>query len=154
MCYDLLNPSIERLNPSLQVLIVMQDRREIADIIMSVARHNEPPIPESKLRGFGSGEEIDQYLHANPNTAIAAVEIFKETDTKYAFSIATNTTARWFKGKFQDPNLYAQIPVQVAIERAIAQKVTGKDFEWTIDIAEFPHPAVQVFAWNEMGTFS
>jgi hypothetical protein len=121
---------------------------------MSVARQNEPPIPESKLRGFGSGEEIDQYLHANPNTVIAAVEIFKETDTKYAFSIATNTTARWFKGKFQDPNLYAQIPVQVAIERAIAQKVTGKDFEWTIDIAEFPHPAVQVSAWNEMGLIS
>lgn len=109
-----------------------------------IASDNKPRIPDYRIRGFRNGGEIDQYLYRNPNSVIAAVEFHKHNNRSYAFSIQTNSTAKWFKGKFQDPNLYAQIPVQVAVEKALARKAVKQQIEWTVNIAEFPHPSANV----------
>ncbi len=88
---------------------------------------------------------MDEYLYTHPNTVVSAVEFFKESDDNYAFSVQTNGTVRWFKGVFQQPHLYAQLPVIVAVQKAIATSlVAGTPIQWTVRIGEYPHSALSV----------
>lgn len=122
----------------------MQDTKEVTQLVKRIASMNKPTIPEYRFKGFQNGQEIDTYLFEHPNTVLAAIEIFKESNTSYAFSVQVNSTARWFKGKFQEPTAYIALPVQMAVERAIATEVAGENIDWHVNIAEYPHPAVQV----------
>jgi hypothetical protein len=103
-----------------------------------------PSIDASLVKGFSSGKEMDEYLYTHPNSVVSAVEFFKESDKNYAFSVQTNGTVRWFKGVFQQPHLYAQLPVVVAVQKALASMIAGTPIEWTVRIGEYPHPAVSV----------
>jgi hypothetical protein len=125
-------------------LIFSPDTEEFRDIVQSMCQDNQPPLEESLVRGFPSGLDVDKYLYENPNTVIATVEFFKESGSKYAFSVQTNGTVRWFKGKFQQPHIYAQLPVIVGIQKAIATKLSGSSVEWDINIGEFPHPSSEM----------
>jgi hypothetical protein len=114
-------------------------------IVRAVARRNVPPIPEYHIRGFANGSLIDEYLLAHPNTVIAAVEFAVDNPQHIGFSVQTNTSVQWFKGNFQDPNLYAALPVQAAVHREIARHIMGGDsLRWAVDITEFPHPSTKV----------
>lgn len=103
-----------------------------------------PSIDASLVKGFSSGKEMDEYLYTHPNSVVSAVEFFKESDKNYAFSVQTNGTVRWFKGVFQQPHLYAQLPVVVAVQKALASMIAGTPIEWTVRIGEYPHPAISV----------
>ena len=37
----------------------------------------------------------------------------------------TNSSVQWFKGVYQDPVLFAQLPLQVAVQREAARLFTG-----------------------------
>jgi hypothetical protein len=85
---------------------------EVDEIIAAVAARNEPPIPSQHVKGFANGSSIDLYLLEHWNTVLAAVEFVVDGPQSIGFSVMTNSSVQWFKGKFQDPNLYAQLPVQ------------------------------------------
>lgn len=125
-------------------LIFSPDTEEFRGIIQAMCKDNQPPLDESLVKGFPSGQDMDKYLYENPNTVIATVEFFKESGSKYAFSVQTNGTVRWFKGKFQQPHTYAQLPVIVGIQKAIATKFAGSSVDWDINIGEFPHPSSEM----------
>lgn len=119
----------------------------LIDRVMSgILQNNDPPIPESSVRGFADASEIDPYLLSNPQTVLAAV-VFTlsdpQTPATMSFSLQTNTSVQWFKGEWQDPNTYVQLPLQVAVEREITRVLTGgtTNYTWDVSIAEFPHPA-------------
>ena len=77
---------------------------------------------------------MDAFLYANPNTVLAAVEFFKENANSYAYSVQTNGTARWFKGKFFSTDEYVQLPVVVAVQRAMARFLDGKGMEIAVKL--------------------
>ncbi len=58
--------------------------------------------------------------------------------------------ARNFHGKFQDPNTYVQVPLQVAAEREIARSyfasIPGRQLaaaDWDVSYSSFAHPPVR-----------
>ena len=38
-----------------------------------------------------------------------------------SFVLQSNTSANWFKGQYQNPNTYCQLPLQMAVERETAR---------------------------------
>lgn len=137
--------SISRTNNTIHI---MQGQPIVDDLIQSVASSNFPPIPSSHIRSFSSGSLIDEYLLEHPNTAIAAVEFSIDDANNVGFSVQTNSSVQWFKGRFQDPNLYASLPVQVAIERELVntfRKQRGEDLtaSWQVNITQFAHPSAK-----------
>ncbi len=79
---------------------------------------------------------MDAYLYANPSTVLAAVEFFKENANSYAYSVQTNGTARWFKGKFFSTDEYVQLPVVVAVQRALSRFLDGKGMEIGVKLVD------------------
>jgi hypothetical protein len=114
----------------------------IDNLMKSVAQSNIPEIPLSQVRSFANGSTMDTYLLEHPNTVIAAVEFAIDNPTSVGFSIQTNSSVQWFKGRFQDPNLYAQLPVQVAVERQIFKLIAQEPkVTWDVSVTPFPHPS-------------
>jgi len=112
-----------------------------------MAATNVPPIPKDRIRGFPNGSSINHYLLEHPNTVLATVEFDISSATNIGFSIQTNSSVQWFKGKFQDPNLYVQLPLQVAIEREASKILANQTtLKWNVDISQFPHPSAKVMA--------
>ena len=75
-------------------------------------------------------------MYSRPNTVLAAVEFFKEDANSYAYSVQTNGTARWFKGKFYSTDEYVQLPVVVAVQRAMARFLDGKGMEIGVNLVD------------------
>lgn len=42
-----------------------------------------------------------------------------------SYVLQSNTSANWFKGHYQNPNTYYQVPLQLAAERATARYLTN-----------------------------
>jgi hypothetical protein len=111
-------------------------------IMAAVAANNAPPLPPEQLRGFANSSEANAWMMAHPGTALAAVHFEVETPNSIAFTLQTNSSLDWFKGSFQDSNIYVQLPVQVAVEREITRLLTHvPQLDWDVSLAEFPHPA-------------
>lgn len=114
----------------------------IDNLMNGVAQSNIPEIPLSQIRSFANGSTMDDYLLEHPNTVIAAVDFAMDNPTSIGFSIQTNSSVQWFKGRFQDPNLYAQLPVQVAVERQIFKLIAQEPkVTWDVSVTPFPHPS-------------
>jgi ABC-type multidrug transport system ATPase subunit len=129
----------------------------VQQIINGIATHNSPAIPPTSILGFPDPADIDPYLLSHPQTVLASVT-FAFTDPNnpadISFSLQTNSSVQWFKGQWQDPNTYIQLPLQVAVEREIARIMTGGNVQlsWNVEVAEFPHPAAT--SPSMVGTFA
>jgi len=111
-------------------------------------------LADSDVRGFATPEALDAYMMNNPEVVQAAVH-FKPAgaaslsdDKNIAYSLQTNSTVKFYRGKFQSPNYFVQLPLQVAIEREAAHELGGQAGEegvenaaWEVNLKEFPHPA-------------
>jgi ABC-type multidrug transport system ATPase subunit len=93
-------------------------------------------VESGEVKGFASGVDMDAHLYANPSTVLAAVEFFKEDANTYAYSVQTNGTARWFKGKYFSADEYVQLPVVVAVQRAVARFLDGKGMEIGVKLVD------------------
>ena len=91
----------------------------VEEIVAGIAKHNLPKaIPADQIKGFASPEAVDDYLKANPETGLAAVHFEVAPGGKSVkFMAQNNSTVKFFRGGFQDPNMFAQLPTQVAVER-------------------------------------
>ncbi|GAX72794.1 hypothetical protein CEUSTIGMA_g249.t1 [Chlamydomonas eustigma] len=76
---------------------------------------------------YPSQDAIQSFLLANSNNVIAAIIfIFSSNSTQNAhtlqgFLLQTNTTTKFFKGTYQDPNFFVQLPLQSAVQKSIAR---------------------------------
>ncbi|EFJ52653.1 hypothetical protein VOLCADRAFT_85850 [Volvox carteri f. nagariensis] len=123
----------------------------IVDLIMQgVQEKNSNPI---KVRGFSNRSAIQDYLFKNPDSALSAVHFEKTGSALEGFIIQTNTTSKFFKGKFQHPNKFIQLPLQFAVHREIARYQLGSSglpnagtlatsLEFEANLKEFAHPAI------------
>jgi len=67
------------------------------------------------------------------------------------FIIQTNTTIKNFKGEFQHPNAFVQVPLQNAVHREIAryhlklknETEAAETLEWNVGFKPFPSPALE-----------
>ena len=109
---------------------------------------------DKDVRGFDTPEALDAYMLANPEIVQAAVHFSPAgatslTDDKnIAYSLQTNSTVRFYRGQFQSPNYFVQLPLQVAVEREAARELGAQAGEagvqeaaWQVNLKEFPHPA-------------
>ncbi|KAG2491877.1 hypothetical protein HYH03_009829 [Edaphochlamys debaryana] len=129
----------------------------VEEVVAGVAGRNVPPIPPEQMRGFDSVEEVDAYLWDHPETVLAAAH-FRRRPTQptappgapeaarpraLSYVLQTNASAAWFKGRFQDPNTAVALPLQVAIEAAVARLASGDpSLPWSVSLADFPHPSL------------
>lgn len=121
-----------------------------AEIVRGIRVHNDPPIPEDKVRWFPDRVATDEHFLANPETCLAAVHFYVSEDLKQIdFTLQTNSTPKFFKGDFQHPNFFVQVPLQNAVEREIARfhlRTAGRvedaeNLKWNVAYREYPHPA-------------
>lgn len=101
-------------------------------LVARVRADNAPPIPPSRVRGFGSAAEVDAFLSANPQSALAALHFRRLAPAdgaagaappdgrRLAYVLQTNSSAKFWRGRFQDPAAAVQLPLQRAVERAFA----------------------------------
>lgn len=62
------------------------------------------------MKRFASRTDSDEYLLANPETVLAAVHFYRDTATnEMHFLLQHNTTVKYFKGNYQDPNMFVQV---------------------------------------------
>ncbi|XP_057868704.2 ABC transporter A family member 11 [Cryptomeria japonica] len=120
----------------------------ISEIVTNImARNPERPIPSSKVKGFVSPAEVDQWLEANPMYCPGALHFHQKNSTVISYGIQTNSTAKQKRGYSEEPTLKFQIPLQVAAEREIARYLIGESsFSWTVGLKEFAHPATESFS--------
>ena len=96
-----------------------------------------------QVRGFVDRYASDDYMLANPDTTLGAVHFRKGPSANISFVIQINTTVRillviplvtrtthsfdllnqvkGFRDSYQDPNRFAQLPLQLASHRVIAR---------------------------------
>jgi hypothetical protein len=74
---------------------------------------------------YASQDSIQAFLFNNPETVIAAVFFIFDTpsnnDALSGFVLETNTSVKFFKGTYQDPNYFVQLPLQSAVQREISR---------------------------------
>ncbi|KAL3145133.1 hypothetical protein ABBQ38_001737 [Trebouxia sp. C0009 RCD-2024] len=82
----------------------------------------------------------------NPNKVTAAVHFDVPTPQAVGFTLQTNSTPKFFKGKYQDSLNLFNLPLQVATEREIARRqysLAGQALsDWTVRLKAFPHPSL------------
>lgn len=83
------------------------------------------PIPASKVKSFGDKAQVDTWLFSNPMHCPAALHFAQKNDTVISYGIQTNSTSVAKRGKYEDPTLAFQLPLQLAAEREIARYLIG-----------------------------
>ena len=56
--------------------------------------NNDPPIPSSKVVGFNTRTEADDYLMARPDGALGALHLIRQGPDKYSYIVTSNSTVR------------------------------------------------------------
>ncbi|PNW72975.1 hypothetical protein CHLRE_14g613950v5 [Chlamydomonas reinhardtii] len=121
------------------------------DAIMSNVKKNNPVA--ITVQGFPNRTAIQTYLYDNPDTVISAVHFEFTGSTLEGFILQTNTTTKYFKGTFQNPNTFVQLPLQSAVHREIARyqiansgvsNATGLAAALNLEtsLKEFAHPTI------------
>ncbi|KAK9831648.1 hypothetical protein WJX74_004219 [Apatococcus lobatus] len=116
----------------------------VQKLVGSIQSNNEPPIPASRVLGLTTSAQVDAYLLANPGRIPAAINFNTTSSQIVAYTLQTNSTTQWFKGKYLNPNTYIQLPLQNAAEREIARSLASNPgLSWNVSLADFAHPAAK-----------
>ncbi|KAL0019978.1 hypothetical protein WJX79_005180 [Trebouxia sp. C0005] len=121
----------------------------VAEAIVAGIQANNPGrvIPNSKVMGFADRVAANNFMTLNPNKVTAAVHLDVTSAEAVGFTLQTNSTPKFFKGKYQDSLTMFELPLQVATEREIARQqyiLAGQQplSDWTVRLKDFPHPAL------------
>lgn len=124
------------------------DNERVRSIVSRIMLNNPGRlIPTSKVRSFRNTSEVDEWLFSNPMQCPGALHFLERNATVISYGIQTNSTPVSRRGKFEDPTLKFQIPLQFAAEREIARSlIKDPDFSWMVGLKEFAHPAIETFS--------
>uniref|UniRef100_A0A061SDE8 Abc transporter a family member 2-like n=2 Tax=Tetraselmis sp. GSL018 TaxID=582737 RepID=A0A061SDE8_9CHLO len=128
----------------------------IQDVVDAIKESNRLAGKPLEVERFLSPEDIDDYLLENPETALGAV-IFDvelssdDTVKRIDFTLQFNSTPKFFKGTFQDPNMFFAVPMQMATHREIHRYFLEKSgraqeedkLDWAFAYKPFAHPALE-----------
>ncbi|GIL78966.1 hypothetical protein Vretimale_187 [Volvox reticuliferus] len=119
-------------------------------IMQAVQKNNPKPI---SVKGFTNRSVVQSFLLDNPESVLGAVHFEKSGSAIEGFIIQTNTTSKFFKGAYQHPNKFMQLPLQAAVHREIARyqlKNSGitnasslaAALQFEAALKEFAHPTI------------
>jgi hypothetical protein len=123
-------------------------------LVSSMLSGNDPPLPPEQVLSLRDPAEVDLYLLDHPQTVLAALHLTFPNASDApggrqqqapSYILQTNASSQFFKGSFQDPTTYIQLPMQAALERAFAeQQLQSLSSSSTaqIQIKDFPHPSL------------
>lgn len=78
-----------------------------------------------QVKSFKNKTEVDAWLFSNPMTCPGALHFSQLNDTVISYGLQTNSTSLQWRGKYQDPTMSFQLPLQLAAEREIARHLIG-----------------------------
>jgi len=124
------------------------------DALVESIRTNNPEriIPTSSVRGFPTREAANEYETANPESVLGGIFFSTLPSGSLGYVLQANMSTLNFHGEYQDPNLYIQVPLQVATERALAQLYYRREgrtlaaADWNVALSGFAHPPVDDFS--------
>ncbi|KAL6763370.1 hypothetical protein V8C86DRAFT_3085516 [Haematococcus lacustris] len=117
----------------------------VEEVMAAVAARNQPPLPPSLIKAVANASMADQYLWDNRQTVMAAIHFSWVDNKTLAYTLQTNDSAAFFKGKFQDPNMLIQLPLLVGVEKEFARlSLQAPDLPFNVAIRDFPHPSLSV----------
>ncbi|KAL6281660.1 hypothetical protein ACE6H2_018541 [Prunus campanulata] len=98
----------------------------IQTIVNAIMANNpDRPIPSSKVKSFGTKDEVDAWLYSNPMHCSGALHFVERNATVISYGIQTNSAPVKARGQYEDPTFKFQIPLQIAAEREIARSLIG-----------------------------
>jgi hypothetical protein len=74
---------------------------------------------------FDTPTAVDAWLLENPMRCYGTLYLEERGTSVIGYGIQTNSTTRYFKGRYSDPNFNFGIPLQAAAEREIARTLLG-----------------------------
>jgi ABC-type multidrug transport system ATPase subunit len=84
-------------------------------------------------------------------TSSGAASASFDPTTAFQYSIMTNTSGRYFRGVYQNPNTFFELPMQNAVAREATRELLGGDatpaglgLSWRLSLSAFPHPRLTV----------
>jgi hypothetical protein len=105
--------------------------------------------------GYISQDAIQAFLVTTTDWAIGAVHFIFDDPVSGAglngFILQTNTTTKFFKATYQDPNFFVQLPLQSAVQREIARYQLSQNpataplasqLVWNMGAVTFAHPSI------------
>ncbi|KAL6073552.1 ABC transporter, ATPbinding domain containing protein [Balamuthia mandrillaris] len=121
---------------------------EVETIIRNIREQNDPPIPESEVRGFADSTEVDDFIYNHLNTTQGAYifDFVEETPgvRTLSYILQVNETNQRRQGRLIEYTTYLQIPMDVAVQRQLFRLATNNpDLQWDVDLVEFPHREVE-----------
>ena len=133
--------------------ILYSPNNTVANQIMAnVVANNDITIHAT---GYLSQDAIQAFLINTTDFAIGAVHFIFDDPVSgvglNGFILQTNTTTKFFKATFQDPNFFVQLPLQSAVQREIvryqlslnpATAPLASKLVWNIGAIPFAHPAI------------
>lgn len=78
-----------------------------------------------QVKSFKDKTEVDAWLFSNPMSCPGALHFSQLNDTVISYGLQTNSTSLQWRGKYQDPTMSFQLPLQLAAEREIARHLIG-----------------------------
>eukprot|EP00271_Cylindrocystis_brebissonii_P002761 TRINITY_DN13562_c0_g1_i1.p1 TRINITY_DN13562_c0_g1~~TRINITY_DN13562_c0_g1_i1.p1 ORF type:complete len:960 (+),score=162.56 TRINITY_DN13562_c0_g1_i1:682-3561(+) len=119
----------------------------ITSLVANLTANNPGrPIPSSKVLGFATPDDVDAWLLQNPYRSTGALH-FRITDAGLGYGLQTNSTAKSYRGRYENPTLKFQTTMQVAAERELARYLAQDwSLEWAPAYSEYAHPAVSTFS--------
>ncbi|KAM2487738.1 hypothetical protein ACFX1W_039631 [Malus domestica] len=118
----------------------------ISSIVSGIMANNPGrPIRPSKVKSFGTKEDVNTWLFNNPLHCSGALHFVERNATVISYGIQTNSTPVKARGRYEDSTFKFQIPLQIAAEREIARSLIGvPNFSWDVSLKEFAHPNREV----------
>ncbi|KAL5975474.1 ATP-binding cassette sub- A member 2 [Asimina triloba] len=104
------------------------------------------PIPDGKIKSFGTPGEVDTWLESDPLRCPGALHFVERNSTVISYGIQTNSTPVARRGHYEDPTFKFQIPLQVAAEREIARSLIGDDgVSYLVELVIVKHKNMDIY---------
>jgi len=137
-CYDFVYSPANNTNPKIDAIVNAIKKNNPGRVIDDDAVLSFPNITATNTWMAEHPEQTMGGLHFIPDLA--------DSPSGIGFVLQSNSTVKYFRNRFEDPNFYYQVPLQVAAEREIARYQwieSGKpaeDFFWEVSTSQFAHP--------------
>lgn len=106
-------------------------------------------IEDNAVLSFPNITAANAWMAEHPEQTMGGLHFITDladSPSGIGFVLQSNSTVKYFRNRFEDPNFYYQVPLQVAAERESARYQwieSGKpaeDFTWEVSTSQFAHP--------------
>eukprot|EP01025_Chloroclados_australasicus_P050566 TRINITY_DN5830_c0_g3_i2.p1 TRINITY_DN5830_c0_g3~~TRINITY_DN5830_c0_g3_i2.p1 ORF type:complete len:1015 (-),score=90.81 TRINITY_DN5830_c0_g3_i2:310-3354(-) len=124
-------------------------------IVKNIQKNNGRQIEDSKVLAFENRTIADDWLLKNPEQVQGGIHFVMDDDvnpTSVDFIVQFNSTVKFFRSTFQDPQTFIQLPLQMAAHREVSRYLMKNATEsasmesFSISYKTFAHPQIDTFS--------